>query len=167
MVGGWVGGWCLVWRLPRSALCSRNASCLDYHTVQRRRRSLLSYRNDTKLTEYAPLSMAEAEMGPACLATWPAIKQAGRMTSACRREQGGDRRVKCLRRGRRIELSSSHCFPPTGLAVRLWRRLTDGSDGSGPIPSWDPPLSLGRFMPGGSQKCPPRFNYYPTNLYFN
>ena len=34
----------------------------------------------------------------------------------------------------------------------------------GPIPPWDPPLSLGRFMSGGSQKCPPRFNY-TTNLY--
>ena len=38
MRGWWVGGWVVsgvaAARLPRSALCSRNASCLGYHTVQ-------------------------------------------------------------------------------------------------------------------------------------
>ena len=51
--------------------------------------------------------------------------------------------------------------------MRTTRRggASSGQTLRGPIPSWDPPLSLGRFMSGGSQKCPPRFNYYPVNLY--
>ena len=52
--------------------------------------------------------------------------------------------------------------------MRTTRRggASSGQTLRGPIPSWDPPLSLGRFMSGGSQTCPPRFNYYTTNLYF-
>ena len=187
MRGGWVGGWCLVWRLPRSALCSRNASCLGYHTVQRRngdKRHDLSYRNQRKLVttqtststltrEYEPLSMAEAQMGPACLATWPARKQAGRMTSACRREHNPTpyftygQRVLC--RPHRATAVDRHsvrdpfflpvrervtslplpCAPHVGAGLPADRRF------AGPFHLGTPPCPLGVSCPGGPKSCPP------------
>ena len=40
------------------------------------------------------------------------------------------------------------------------------TDATGPIQSWDPPLSLGRLIPRGTQKLSaPHTNYYTTNLY--
>ena len=51
------------------------------------------------------------------------------------------------------------CAPHVGAGLPADRRF------AGPFHLGTPPLSLGRFMSGGSQKCPPRFNYYPVKLY--
>ena len=116
-----------------------------------RRRAILTARatHDQYPTKKGPLYFFGAAQK---LITPPPRATAGRPTLAARSS------VFCLMThdGRESPLSRSHTTR---------RGSSSGQTVRGPIPSWDPPLSLGRFMSGGSQKLSPRFNCYPTNLY--